>query len=65
MVSAAPDLDLTLHGPDLIGVLETTALVVAAARSVTLAPTAVARAADLLALKSTGGQLAVPPWDKH
>ena len=49
MTIAASNPDLTLECPDAIGVLETTAPVVAAARSVRIEPEAVARAADRLA----------------
>jgi hypothetical protein len=65
MVTAANALDLTIDGPDAIGVLETTAPVVAAARSVRIVPGAIARAADALQARSKGGSLPVPPWDKH
>lgn len=65
MIAAASTLDLTIDGPDLIGVLETTAPVVAAARSVRIVPGAIARVAAALAARSSGGSLPVPPWDKH
>jgi hypothetical protein len=65
MITAANELDLTIEQPDEIGVLETTAPVIAAARAVRIVPAAVARAAEKLAAQSTGGRLAVPPWDKH
>ncbi len=65
MVSTANELDLTLAGPDPIGVLTTTAPVVAAARSVQIVPGAIERAADLLTARSDGGRLPVPRWDKH
>ena len=65
MSTAATDLDLTLECPDAIGVLETTAPVVAAARTVRIDPEAVARAAERLAGLSSDGRLVVPAWDKH
>ncbi len=65
MITAASTLDLTIEQPDPIGVLATTAPVVAAARAVRIVPEAVARAAAALAARSSGGGLPVPPWDKH
>ena len=65
MSTVASNLDLTLASPDAIGVLETTAPVVAAAQSVRIDTEAVARAAERLAGLSSGGKLVVPAWDKH
>ncbi len=65
MSTVADDLDLTLNGPDMIGVLESTAPVVAAARAVRIEPDAIARAAERLVGLSNGGKLVVPAWDKH
>jgi hypothetical protein len=65
MVTTAKQLDLSIEGPDEIGVLATTAPVVAEARAVRIVPEEVARVADALAAKATDGRLAVPPWDKH
>ena len=61
MRTVADDLDLTLGCPDLIGVLETTAPVVAAARSVRIEPDAIARAAERLVGLSNGGKLVSAP----
>ncbi len=61
MATAMNELDLALDGPDTIGVLETTAPVVQAARSVRLYPEAIARIAERLAAAG----LTVPAWDKH
>lgn len=65
MITTASTLDLTIERPDPIGVLETTAPVVAAARAVRIVPGAIARVAAVLAARSSGGGLPVPPWDKH
>lgn len=65
MATTMDELDLTLEGPDTIGVLESTAPVVRAARAVRLQPDAVARVADALAGEHPEGALAVPAWDKH
>jgi hypothetical protein len=65
MSTTASSLDLTLECPDALGVLETTAPVVAAARSVRIDPDAIARAAERLAALSNDGRLVVPAWDKH
>ena len=61
MATTASELDLTLGGPDALGVLETTAPVAAAARSVRIRPEAIARVAGALA----GRPLPVPNWDKR
>ncbi len=61
MATTASELDLKLEGPDALGVLETTAPVVAAARSVWIRPEAIARVAAGFA----GRPLQVPPWDKQ
>jgi hypothetical protein len=59
MAIAANGLDLSLEAPDTLGVLETTAPVVAAARAVRIDPAAVAREAGELARRP----LPVPEWD--
>lgn len=59
MATVVGELDLTLEGPDALGVLETTAPVVAAARSVRIVPDAIARVADRLADRP----LPVPTWN--
>ena len=59
MVTVVDELDLSLEGPDALGVLETTAPVVAAARSVRIVPDAIARLADRLADRP----LPVPTWN--
>lgn len=59
MATTLDDLDLTLTAPDELGVLTTTAPVIAAARSVRLAPDALARVAARLA----GQPLPVPAWN--
>ncbi len=65
MTSAVSTLDLTIEQPDPIGVLVTTAPVVAAAREVRIVPEAITRVAAALAVRSSDGGLPVPPWDKH
>ena len=55
------DLDLAWDHPDELGVLMTTAPVVATARAVRIGPAAVARAADALA----GRALPVPAWNER
>jgi hypothetical protein len=65
MATALNDLDLTLEQPDTIGVLETTAPVVAAAQSVGIVPEAVVRTAATLAARGQDGKLAAPAWNKH
>lgn len=65
MITAANTLDLTIEQPDPIGVLATTAPVVAAARAVRIVPEAITRVATALAARSSGDGLPVPPWDKH
>ncbi len=65
MVTESTSLPLTLEGPDPIGVLETTAPVVAAAQDVRIVPDAITRVAAALVARSQGGSLPVPPWDKH
>ena len=67
MATVANQLDLTLERPDPLGVLETTAPVVAAARSVRIVPGAVTRLAERLAgagVRPTGA-LPVPAWDER
>ncbi|MGN6359153.1 MAG: queuosine 5'-phosphate N-glycosylase/hydrolase [Thermomicrobiales bacterium] len=65
MVTALNNLDLTLEQPDAIGVLETTAPVVAAAQSVRIIPDAITRAAAALAAHGKNGKLVAPVWNKH
>ena len=59
MATTANGLDLSLEAPDALGVLETTAPVVTAARAVRIEPAAIARVADRL----VGSPLPVPQWD--
>ncbi len=65
MTTAIEVPDLSLDRPDELGVLETTAPIVAQARAVWLAPDAIARVAEAIAAQGPDGRLAVPPWDKH
>jgi hypothetical protein len=65
MATLAEMVDLTIEGPDTLGVLATTAPVVAAARSVRIVPEALAAIAKEVAVRAERGTLVVPPWDKH
>ena len=65
MEKVADAIDLTIEGPDTLGVLATTAPVVAAARAVRIVPEAIATIAKEVAARAERGALIVPPWDKH
>lgn len=65
MVTAIDTLDLTIEGPDTLGVLATTAPVVRAARAVRIVPEAIATIVGEFVGQWRRGELVVPKWDKH